>query len=137
EPKKKEDTQTCTPTAQQLNNSGTVHYSFSEGGDSNVAQGAIISGTFTTEAGYSGTFSSTVVGATYGRPSGLSGTEGTGTSRSLATFSGPNINVAGTLLIVSITDNFLPDPFQHVGSTNAFSTPGLSVGLTRSSTTLR
>jgi hypothetical protein len=125
----------CTPTQTQLANSGTVQYKFTEVTVLDGALGAIIHGNFTTSGGYSGTFSTSVVGAAAGLP-GLSGSLGTGQSRNLATFSGANLNIVAQLGIGSVSENFLPGNLDRIGATNAISTPGLSAGATRSYTRL-
>lgn len=77
-----------------------------------------------------------IVGIAAGSP-GLAAALGTGKSKNLATFSGANFNITGTLVFGAISDAFLPGTLSHVGSTDAVSTPGLSIGATRSFTTLK
>lgn len=63
-------------------------------------------------------------GAAYGR----------GSSQSLATFKGVNYNLIGALGPYSFSDNFDPNTGEHVGQTDAGSTLGLGLGVTRSNT---
>lgn len=97
---------------------------------------AEVEGSFVTSKGYAGHFSTEVRGGFLGAK-GLGASVGSGKSMSLATFSGPNFNVIGTLAIVSISDNFDPKTLDHVGQTDAISTPGLGIGATYSETRLR
>jgi hypothetical protein len=90
---------------------------------------------FKTSGGYSGTFHTSFDGIFIGGK-GVGVSYGTGSSRSLATFSGVNYNLVGTLGPIAISDNYDPNTGEHVGETNGGSTLGLGLGGTRSDTTL-
>lgn len=127
----------CNPTSAQLQTSGKVHFKFSEANSSPgyVGTAGYARGDFVTEGGYSGTFETTFYGyvaGAHGPSTGL----GAGTSKSLATFKGANINIVGSLLFVSISDSFLPGTLEHVGSTDSVSTPAVAIGATSSYTKL-
>lgn len=88
-----------------------------------------------TENGYSGHFTTINVGA--GAFVGGTMGYGTGSSRSLETFSGGNYNIVGQLGPYGFSDNFSTDNLQHVGQTDAFAGPAaVGIGGTYSYTTL-
>lgn len=124
----------CTPTPEQLKDSGEVKYDFTEGSISYGLFYSHIEGRFQTSKGYSGRFETSAKGAFFGAGTGVA--EGFGKSQSLATFTGANYNLIGTLGPIDISDNFSTD-LSHVGQTDAAATPGLGIGVTKSYTTIR
>lgn len=125
----------CTPTAAQLASSGKVSYTFTEASASAGGFAAHTAGSFITAGGYSAHFSTISVGVFVGSAGG-SLALGKGSSQSLAIFSNGNCNITGSLAIYSFSDNFDPDSLNHIGKTDALSTPGLGLGGTYSNTKL-
>ena len=125
----------CRPSANDLANSGSVTFKFSEFNVTALGTSGDAFGVFNTSKGYSGTFHSSFDGIFVGAK-GAGVAYGSGTSQSLATFSGPNYNMVGTLGPYSISDSFDTNTGQHIGQTDAGSTLGLGIGVTRSNTTL-
>jgi len=125
----------CNPSPADLKNSGEVTFKFSEGNASALATAGDAVGYFTTSKGYFGVFHTEFEGVFVG-VKGFGAAYGGGSSRDLSTFSGRNYNLVGTLGPYSISDNFDPNGGEHVGQTDAVSTIGLGLGVTRSNTTL-
>jgi RHS repeat-associated protein len=125
----------CAPSLSQLANSGKVTFRFSDINVSALGNSGDAFGVFTTSGGYSGTFHTSFDGIFIGGK-GVGVSYGGGSSRSLATFSGVNYNLVGTLGPISISDNYGPNTGEYVGETNGGSTLGLVLGGTRSDTSL-
>jgi hypothetical protein len=115
--------------------SGPVSYKYSEFSATAGGTSGDAAGTFQTSKGYSGVFHTTFDGVAAGGK-GIGVSYGGGTSASLATFAGANINVVGTLGPDAISDNFDVGTGDLVGETDALSTLGIMLGLTVSHTTI-
>ena len=122
-------------SAIDFKNSGSVSFRYTEAAGSLYGTSSHIQGTFRTTRGFSGNFTSTSVGFALGKP-GVSVSGGFGSSRDLSTFNGQNINLSATLGRISISDNYDPNNYEHVGQTDGLSNPGLSLGFNRSNTIL-
>lgn len=111
-----------------MDKSGRVSYRFNEVSGAAGGFGAHTEGRFTTENGYSGKFTTIAFGAGFLAGGGIQ--FGTGSSRSLSTFSGGNGNLVGLLGPIGISDNFsLDGGISHVGQTDALDVTGGGLGL--------
>lgn len=118
-----------------LKNSGAVTFSYTEASLSALLTTGDAFGSFKTSKGFTGAFHVRFDGVFVGGK-GMSLAHGWGSSQSLATFNGVNYNVVATLGFYSISDNFDPKSGEHVGQTDAVTTPGIGLGGTRSVTTI-